>query len=701
MLRAMQSESRLYPIGDQAHPQNRARPLRASAYALTILLSAFLLFQLQPILGRMVLPWFGGSAAVWTICMLFFQALLLLGYLYAHTVVIWFSANAQRWIHLSLIGVSVTMLPLAAGVHWKPVDGGDPTWRILGLLACSAGLPYFVLSSTSPLLQAWFARERSAGLPYRLFALSNLGSMVALLTYPGLVEPNLSLREQSLAWSGGYAAFATACALISWRAGRASSRIARAEWPHSTPRLRTWLAWIALAFCPSALLLAITTHLTQNVAPIPLLWVVPLALYLLSFILCFEGARWYRRALWMPLFGLALAAMTGALLDNGRLLGLAAMISLFCAGLFAVAMVCHGELAARKPDASALTQFYLMIAFGGMLGGVFVGYLAPRMFDGYYELQIGLLVSVAAVWWVLRDDPTAWPNRGNVRLRRGSLVLLALTLVAALVYRPVAVARDSRIMARNFYGVLRTKDVIAQGSVRRTLHHGRIIHGMQLIDDARRRWPTTYYAPGSGIGLAMRETQSGSGRRIGVIGLGTGTLAAYARSGDYFAFYEIDPNVIELAWREFSYLADSAAKIAVNVGDARLVLDRQPLQRFDVLVVDAFSGDAIPMHLLTREAFALYARHLTQDGVLAVNVSNRYLDLAPVVKQSAAAIGMEARVVDTFGDATRIYYGATWVLVARATQLFSRPSLRAAQPIERSLPVWTDDYSSIYRVVRW
>src|SRR4051812_18845225 len=648
-----------------------SQSLRTAAYALPILLGAFLLFQVQPMMGRIVLPWFGGSAAVWTTCMLFFQALLLLGYLYAHVVATRCDGRRQRWIHLVLLAVSGFVLPLAAGTYWKPVDAGDPTLRILLLLASSVGLPYFVLAATSPLLQSWYATEHSARLPYRLFALSNFGSMAALLSYPVLVEPLLTLRQQALAWSVGYGLFAVSCAAVTWHATAGRNKPV-CDAPTTPVPLRMFLLWILLAFCPSALLLAVTTHLTQNVAPIPLLWIPPLAFYLLSFIVCFESTRWYRRPIWLPIFALALAAIAGALVDNGRMLGLTLMILVFCAGLFVIAMVCHGELAALKPVAARLTQFYLMVALGGMLGGLFVACIAPRIFDAYYELPLAILMSLAAAWCAWRADPPGWIRRGNRRLRYAFLLVFATMLGAALAYRPIVVAHESRVMARNFYGVLRTKDSIADGPVRRTLYHGRIIHGMQLPDHARRDWPTTYYAPDSGIGLAMRETQHSNGRRIGVIGLGTGTLAAYARTGDHLAFYEIDPNVIDLARREFSYLADSAATIELLAGDARLVLERQPPQRFDVLVVDAFSGDAIPMHLLTREAFELYARHLNPDGVVAVNVSNRYLTLAPVVKQSAAAIGMQARMVDTVGDAPRIYYGATWVLASRSAEIFSR-----------------------------
>jgi hypothetical protein len=690
-----------YPIGDQRDSAGAARSFQVAAYALTILLSAFLLFELQPIMGRIVLPWFGGSAAVWTTCMLFFQTLLLAGYLYAHLLTKCADARIGARMHAALLCASALVLPLTAGDQWKPVDGRDPTLLILGLLTNSAGLPYFMLSATSPLLQAWFAREPRAALPYRLFALSNFGSMAALLTYPTLVEPTLTVHQQTSYWSYGYGLFALACAIVAVRFGTGGGNAPEVSVARSKVSVGTLTLWVGLAFCPSALLLALTTHLTQNVAPIPLLWVLPLALYLASFILCFESLRWYRRRFWMPLFVLALVAMVAGLVDNGRILGLSAMIALYCAGLFAVAMTCHGELAGSKPPASGLTQFYLMVALGGMLGGVFVALVAPRVFNGYHELPLALLLSALLIWWARRGDPQGWLNRVRPRLRRTSLIIFVLMLAGAAAYHPVAATLESRIMMRNFYGVLRSKDWISNGEQRRMLYHGRIVHGMQFVNDPRQQWPTTYYAPQSGIGLAMRETRSRGPQHVGVVGLGTGTLAAYGNRGDCYTFYEIDPNVVDLARREFSYLADSAAAIEVQLGDARLVLDRQAPQQFDVLVIDAFSGDAIPVHLLTREAFALYSRHLDQNGVLAVNVSNRYLSLAPVVKQSAAAVGMQARVVDTYGDTSRIYYGATWVLATRSAEWFAPPSMRAARLIAQNVPVWTDDYSSIWRVVRW
>jgi hypothetical protein len=494
--------------------------------------------------------------------------------------------------------------------------------------------------------------------------------------------------------------FAVACALTAWRSG-APSPMAIAHDPAPRTEIHKSLSWVVLAFCPSALLLSVTTHLTQNVAPIPLLWILPLALYLLSFILCFESERWYRRAVFMPLLFVALAAMTVALVDNGRLLGLAMLIPLFCAGLFVVSMVCHGELAASRPPSQALTHFYLMVALGGMLGGVFVGVVAPQLFNGYYELPLTLLFAMALAWRALSADRGSWLNRGRAQPKRGAMVLFAAGLAAGLAYRPIMVGYESRIVSRNFYGVLRTRDWEAQADAKRTLHHGRIIHGMQLLDPARRGWPTTYYGPSSGAGIAMHELNRGPARRVGVIGLGTGTLAAFARSGDYYAFYEIDPHVIHLARTEFFYLADSPARTELFTGDARLVLERQDPQRFDVLFVDAFSGDAVPTHLLTREAFAVYSKHLAPGGLMLINVSNRYLTLAPVVKQSAGAIGFDARVIDSYGDATRVYYGATWVLATPDSQWFSRPLLQRARVIESALPVWTDDYSSIYHVVRW
>jgi hypothetical protein len=677
------------------------RPAKAFAgngvYALTIVLSAFLLFQLQPVMGRMVLPWFGGSAAVWVTCMLFFQALLLLGYLYAHGLVTRVAPSRQKLVHVLVLAASIAVLPLSASTQWKPIDGSDPTLRILALLFASAGLPYFALATTSPLLQAWFVRTRGGEVPYRLFALSNLGSMAGLLSYPLLIEPTLTLRQQSLIWSCGYALFALLCAALAWRAGGApSAAIARETSAHAGAG--TNLRWIALAFLPSALLLAVTTHLTQNVAPIPLLWVLPLALYLLSFILCFESTRWYRRGVWLPLLVVALASMAGALLDNGRLLGLAWMIPLFCGGLFTVAMVCHGELAALKPAPALLTRFYLLIAFGGMLGGLFVGIAAPHLFPAYYELPLLLLVTPVMIWVLRRGDSQAWSNRA--RWRQGAIAVALLGLAVALAWRPAVVIQESRAMMRNFYGALRTKDWVGDTERRRSLHHGRIIHGMQFIGDARRLWPTTYYASNSGMGIAMLETER-PGRRIGVIGLGTGTLAAYARAGDTLEFYEIDPNVLDLAQHEFTYLADTPAKIQHSIGDGRLVLERQAPQQFDVLVMDAFSGDAVPLHLLTREAFQLYSRHLKQDGLLVVNVSNRYVNLAPVVKRAAQTIGMDARLVETWGDAARVYYGASWVLATRSSEFFARERLKNAKPIVSNLAIWTDDYSSLFSVLKW
>jgi len=675
----------------------RSTTPRSGLYAITIFAAAFLLFEVQPIIGRMVLPWFGGSAAVWTTCLLFFQSALLLGYVYAHWSMSRLTPKSQRWLHLTLLACSLLALPLAPNAAWKPTGTEDPTLRILAVLASSIGLPYFLLSTTGPLLQAWYAADRSHAVPYRLFALSNLGAMLALLSYPALVEPNSTLQRQSAAWSVGYVLFALSCACLAWHAGR---RPVHRPDPYSAPRrppARLLGLWAFLAFCPSVLLTAVTAHLTQNVAPIPFLWVLPLTLYLLSFILCFESARWYKRWLFLPLFAVALAAMAFALLVHEGRSSLPTLIALFSGSLFVVSMTCHGELAGLKPNARHLTSFYLMIATGGMLGGIFVGLIAPRVFNAYYELPIGVVLSALSVVLALAYARTGWLRRGKIRWALVLAVILAL--IGPLVREAAAVRHEVRLMARNFYGTLTVKDAGTGASLARKLYHGNIIHGMELLGANYRRVPTTYYTPSNGVGIAIIETRSTVPQRVGVIGLGAGTLAAYGRAGDTYRFYEVNPLVVTIAQEQFWFLRDSPAQTQIALGDARLSLEREPPQGFDVLVVDAFSGDSIPLHLLTKEAFALYFRHLKPGGVVAVHVSNKFLDLAPVVEAAAGAFGRRAKVIDTEDDNAGVSYGAKWALVSDSRR-FSSDGRVAPARLESKSGVWTDDFASVYRILR-
>src|SRR6266700_1105325 len=489
-------------------------------YAVTIFLSAFLLFQVQPLIAKMILPWFGGSAAVWTICMLFFQVLLLAGYVYSHAYVR-ARIPARRHIHVALLVLAAATLPLAASAAWKPAGGEDPTWRILGLLATSVGLPYFALSTTGPLVQAWYARSHESAAPYRLFALSNLGSMLALVSYPLAVEPLLALGRQTAIWSAGFVLFALPCASLAWRGRDSEAQLASHE-QSEKPGPGLQALWAALAACASVLLLAFTGHMTLNIAAIPFLWVLPLALYLLSFVLCFEASGWYRRWLFLPL----LAA------------------GLYSATLFAACMVCHGELARSKPDPRYLTGFYLMLALGGALGGVLVGLAAPSVFDDLYELPIGMFALCLLVGAALfRDRSSLLHGRWAAAAR---LVFLALTVArgVALVRTYAENSADSRVTARNFYGVLNVRDTGEGPEAMRVLSHGTIIHGKQFLEADRRDWPTSYYGKGSGIGLALLDSGGRGSLRVGVVGLGAGTLAAYGRSGDVFRFYDINPKVV-------------------------------------------------------------------------------------------------------------------------------------------------------------
>jgi hypothetical protein len=738
-------------------------------HACTIFLSAFLLFQVQPLIAKMILPWFGGSAAVWTACVLFFQLLLLFGYLYAHWSIRYLRPKAQTIVHLALLGASMLMLPAIPNPGWKPTGGEDPTLRIFGLLGATIGLPYFLLSTTGPLVQAWFVRERAApgATPYRLYALSNLGSMLALLTYPILVEPYLATRMQGFGWSAGYMVFVLFCGFTSWRV-RGSQAVpeqggSATEPASQAPGIGLMLIWVGLAASASTLLLAVTNHLSQNVAAIPFLWVLPLALYLLSFILCFDGDGWYKRDWFLRLLALMLASMAYALY-SGKDLPLYVTLPLFAVGLFVCCMVCHGELARLKPDPRYLTLFYLMVSIGGAIGGVFVGLIAPNVFNGYYELPLALIFCAALVLAALRRDlfRDANPNLlVSIGLSVGATTVaavtaafighdaatvfwyyglaLALVLTGCAVLVLVALRRDrfrgakwslgwlaalacvlaltvsigyqvkkaqgtNRVAVRNFYGGLRVSDSGSGRDATRTLTHGTIIHGEQFLAPERRRQATTYYGPETGVGLAIRSLDPNTPRHIGVIGLGAGTLASYGRLGDRLRFYEINPLDIRLAHSQFSYLADCQAQLDIVLGDARLSLEREPDQNFDVLAVDAFSSDSIPVHLLTVEAFRLYFRHIKPEGALAVHVSNLYLNLEPIVELAAKALGKQTREIDTEDDADVTgVFAATWVLVTGNPQFFDKPEFKGPAPkliAKNGLRMWTDDYSNLFRILK-
>ncbi len=896
-------------------------------YAATIFVSAFLLFQVQPLIGRFILPWFGGGPSIWTSCMLFFQILLLGGYLYAHLISVMLKPRAQVMTHLIVLAVSLVFLPIAPSESWKPVSDQSPLLQILLLLLATVGMPYFLLSSTGPLMQKWFSQTSTGQSPWRLYALSNIGSLLALLSYPFAFEPWLALREQVWSWSAVYAVYVVMAAWCGIRylqyqrtaatksvvnmnqnlTSDATSTAAEVASP-ARPGVGAMLLWLVLAACSSAMLLATTNQLCIDVATVPFLWVLPLSLYLISFIICFDSPQWYdRRA-----YGLLLLACSPVvcwILNEGADVNISKQVAIYATVLFTCCMTCHGELVSCKPHAKYLTLFYVLISAGGALGGFFVAIVAPYTFHGYWEYHIGLVaccvvtlvawcsqrvwqrppsaafwiwamivaanvilvayfvyqpledvidakdetilfgvygaiqfiglivtgvlerrwMGLIATWavvstllcawmmgyetwqfpgvisstyrtvtiacaiaspiagtaflwcarWIERPSPQTligrfylsgtlyllvatacgalwyfekierwqaesffmtasaallmeWSARGFRRADRPSigfwfwvpgitLILLFSNSLAVIVKSDSAADDDKQTVytSRNFYGVLRVQeegfydeDSQAFVTLKYALTHGQIKHGFQFVDEHWKTQPTTYYGRESGIGIAIkmsRERQSENDQhplRVGVVGLGTGTIAAYGEKGDTFRFYDINPDVISLSDKYFTYLRDSAAETNVIPGDARIMMEREiatgQAQQFDVLAIDAFSSDAIPVHLLTSECGEIYRQHLRPDGILAVHISNRFLDLNPVSRGLAEHLGWKAYRIENSGDDSAGVFSSTWILLTSDEDLGKVAAFQDAltpwKDSERVLH-WTDDYSGLWQVL--
>ncbi len=889
-------------------------------YAITIFVSAFLLFQVQPLIGRFILPWFGGGPSIWTTCMLFFQLLLLGGYLYSHWLSTSLGVRAQVVMHTVILAASLLFLPIIPSDGWKPVPERSPSWQILLLLLATVGGPYFVLSTTGPLLQRWFSRTSPDKSPYRLYALSNLGSLLALLSYPFVFEPWMRLRQQAVNWTVAYFLFAGLvvwCAIRLWKQLGDTTRDiqnytvdrstanTKVELPAvdgespiaASPRWWQMLLWVGLSACGSALLLATTNQLCIDVATVPFLWVLPLSIYLLSFIICFDNPRWYDRRV----FGLMLLLIAPAACwvlakeSNAEILD---QVLIYSVVLFACCMACHGELVQSRPHPQHLTLFFVLISAGGALGGLFVALIATKFFLGYWEYQISLMASVVvtlSAWcahriWLRKTSPGLWLwvcsataqvaalgyylydplaevttnldrnlyigvysflqmvglattvafEKNVAFLKRTWIVLtvpqlawlfgyafvqwpewmtwkigvaitvgtflpplmssLALGIIAdsddrsqriflRIVWLIIAVSyltafwfhgwfevwqlevvasacvvsllldavirkfrsskapswglwfwlpagsliallgiqlvelirednRNLTHVSRNFYGVLkvRYKDVAdskhEEFGGKFTLSHGQIVHGFQFTNDYWKRQPTTYYGRDSGIGIAIRlgrklaESADQHALRVGVVGLGTGSLAAYGESGDHFRFYEINPDVLALSDKIFSYLKDSPAETKVVLGDARITMEREidagQSQQFDVLAIDAFSSDAIPVHLLTTECGAVYRQQLRPGGILALHVSNRFLDLVPVARGLAESLGWQAIQIDSDDDDSSGVFGANWILITNNEEIVSNEEIKRTQlPWDKSAGKlsWTDDYSGLWRVL--
>jgi hypothetical protein len=704
--------------------------IKRLASAVTIVLSAALLFVIQPMIAKTLLPRFGGSAGVWITSMMFFQMVLLLGYLYSYWITRYPGPRVRTAVHLGLLAVSLWALPLRLAVEGSSFH---PVVSILLVLASTVGLPFLLLSTTSSLVQSWYAASGRARLPYGFFALSNIACVLALLAYPFAIEPSMTTTTQLTWWSGGYSILVLLLAASTihnrgWTyeepaifrpqpgglkptppsVGRASARQpgdsqtakrnlaspsyedkGDVETARGASSSRPFL-WIALTACASTLWLAVANYLSQEVAAIPLLWVLPLTLYLLSFVVCFGWPGWYRPALFrwlLPVTWLAIGSRTGLTSTAGNP---EIDIPIMLAALFVLCLFCHGELARTRPAARQdLAFFYLMTATGGALGGIFVGLAAPAVFSSYLELPIGVVASVFLALALIYG----LTSRGRL-LRLGVVAVAAFVVAANIRGDATSVVRE-----RNFYGTLQIRDRGEGANATRTIYNGRTAHGVEFLSPERWRAPTAYYGTESGVGLLLHALEAPN-RRVAMVGLGAGTLASYGRSGDFFRFYEINPAVIEAAQADFHFLAGSAATIDVVAGDGRLRLAGEPPHSFDLIVLDAFSDDAIPVHLLTREAFQLYFTQLRGSGSLAIHVSNRYLDLNPVVETLAGAFHKRVLRIHSPADPEQGVFMADWAIVSDSNETIEKLRPFADPGPGKSGPLWTDDYSNLLQVWR-
>lgn len=673
-------------------------------YSVTIFLSAFLIFLVQPIIGKIILPVYGGAPAVWTTCMVFFQAVLLLGYGYAHLLVSRCSSRARFRIHLSVLFFACITLPLSAAQLTAGATGLNPIASIFVSLLIGIGLPYFAMTATAPLLQGSLTKYGQNDSIYKLYAVSNIGSLGALFLYPAIFEPSLKISGQLDIWSLGFLVVSVLVSAVLWRTDVKKSDFESLPLVSETSPItghQVYL-WAILSACGSVILLAASNQISQNIAAVPFLWILPLALYLMSYIAAFSGYPLYSLKVWFTIFTIALFfkiywALTIFHPSLGfRLIG-------ECVVVFASLMLCHGELARQRPKTESLTIFYFTSSLGGVLGSLFVACAAPFVYQNYSEVAFGFLLCalLTIIASLIRSTSHLFSSSGRIKTAI-SLATLAAFAVSLVIDRD----EKSLISRRSFFGVVsvteKNSDIPDYHFLR--MHHGTIVHGTQLQAAGKRTIPTTYYGEQSGIGIVLQKYKSGKPRRIGVIGLGTGTIAVYGTKDDFFRYYEINNDVTEIAESIFSYLKDSKSRYEIIPGDARISLSLEESNQFDILLVDAFSGDSIPTHLLTREAGTEYLRHVNQEGILVFHVSNQFLDLVPVVSNVATELGLSAYSVKDPGILARGQSESTYVIVPRRP--FS-PQLLAATPALIRLETvdgqrsWTDDYSDLFSVLRF
>jgi hypothetical protein len=675
-------------------------------FAATTLLGAFLVFQVQPIISKCVLPWFGGTPAVWTTCMLFFQLLLFGGYLYAHLLRTFLNPFAQAVVHLLLLSAAALSLPIEPSDAWKPGGSETPTFYLLWMLASHVGLPYFVLSSTGPLIQAWLSFQDTSERVYRLYALSNAGSLFALLSYPFLFEPVLSVSDQSTMWSLLFCLFALVQGYVAVSLFRMnpesfdSDRQRTSFGPSAIIATSTRVAWIALPALASVMLLVVTNHVCQDIAVVPFLWVLPLSLYLASFIVCFDSPQWYRPKPIAAVTLVALALIQGKTLLPGNI-QLIAEAFCYMTMLFGACLLCHGEVARLKPGTEKLTQYYAMLSAGGALGGVIVAILCPMLLNNHAELPF-FVALVTALTFLLFFACKTWKRTdydwaAAARLKYGAIVLMIAPILT------MALVSNNRTIAsqRNFFGVLSVREK----PLGICLVHGSTLHGMQR-NRPNQSQPTTYYGYESGIGHVIKELQDNrESLRVCVVGVGCGVLTTYGRPADDFSLIEINPAVIDIADRYFTFMKDCPSTMTRHLGDGRLVLERMQDAKFDLLVLDAFSSDAIPAHLLTRESMQLYKQRLAEGGVLAIHTSNNHLELAPLVHHLSSDADLESRMIEGLGDESIGTTHSTWMIIAPPGHpIFQAASLASAvKPTAEQLrdaPLWTDQHHNLVSVLR-
>lgn len=683
------------------------------AFSLSIFLSAFLLFMVQPLLAKKLLPTFGGSPSVWLCIVVFFQITLLMGYLYAFFLTKLSKPTLQALIHFLILGTSLIFLPLTplGSVNndlWGPIG-------VFSMLSTSVLLPILVISSTSPLLQHWYCRAYQTDFPYRYYALSNLGSLLGLLTFPFIIEPYVGLHTQLLGWSlfyGGFIVSCLFCLVIAAKQTIAAKSIPLNPIKDSSVNKKTILIWLLLTALSCALLLSTTQLMMQNIVGFPLLWLIPLTLYLLSFILTFSYPKTYYRPLWISLYSILACGIL--LLSSHHQLLLSIQLLVFALLLFSGCMICHGELIRLKPHPHHLTFYYLIIALGGVLGGLFVNVLSPMLFNEWWDFYLSLLGIMILLGVVHFYYPKKVLSGKWIWLEYGWIGILFI-ISTLLCYQLIKNREDVIINHRNFFG---KSEIIERNPNsflhQRLLRNGKIIHGHQFLAPEKRHMATTYFSPQSGIGLAMgferqRKIEHAlvhKGLHIGVIGLGTGTIAALGQIGDFIRFYEIDPDIHKMAKQYFSYLDNSPAVTEVTIDDGRIALTKAlqsgPLN-FDIIAIDAFNGDAIPLHLLTLEAMKVYLSHLKPDGIIAFHISSRYVDLYPPLEALAHHLGLYSYIAHNLPDDHNWVFSAEWVLMSRKTDiglyLFQHGAL--AFNDKRMNKVWTDDHNYLLSVVKW